>query len=178
MTAPLGMEVSLWRELIMELKKRGRNTRESGAFLLGPAEDNVINRFICYDELDPHALQNGIINFSGNGFIPLWKICQEQQLKVKADVHTHPDSWTGQSGTDKDNPMILQAGYIALIVPHYAGVKRQLLNGVGAYEYLGSRRWHAFPAAENIIHLKTKKNGFYRKYIQPIIARFNRKKRL
>lgn len=174
--APLEMEVSLYHELITELKRRGRGTRESGAFLLGPTEDHVINKFICYDELDPNALQNGIINFNSNGFLPLWKICEEQQLKVKADVHTHPDSWTGQSGTDKNNPMILQAGHIALIVPHYAGDSGQLLKGVGAFEYLGNKRWHSFSAAENIINLKTKKHGFYRRYIQPIITRFNRKR--
>jgi proteasome lid subunit RPN8/RPN11 len=176
MRVPLEIEQQLWRELIAQLKQRGRGDRESGAFLLGPAGSDMVTRFICYDDLDPYALQGGVINFNGNGFVPLWKTCSEELLKVQADVHTHPGEWTGQSGVDQANPMILQAGHIALIVPAYAQLEQQLLEGVGAYEYLGSKRWKTFPHAAAIIKFKAKEHGIFRKFFQSLIDRFDRKK--
>ncbi|MFA6087236.1 hypothetical protein [Mucilaginibacter sp.] len=172
----LNIDFKLWEDLIKELKLRGRGMRESGAFLLGPLSEREITRYICYDDLDPHALDSGIIVFDSKGFTPLWKFCKDNQLKVYADVHTHPDGWTGQSGVDKDNPMIVQSGHIALIIPRYSQVPLQGLEGVGAYIYLGSKKWKTFDAAENIINIKIEKHGIIRKYLQQIINRFNRKK--
>jgi hypothetical protein len=149
-TAKLKMPLTLWKNLINELKKRGKGKRETGAFLLGPKEDNTISEFICYDDLDPHAFDSGIIVFDGDGFIPLWKHCTEKGLKVLADVHTHPSRWTEQSGSDKKHPMIAQAGHIALIVPCYANRWRQRLGGVGAYEFLGNKEWKTWDSKEII----------------------------
>lgn len=173
----LAIAFEIWENLIKDLKGRGAGIRESGAFLLGSLKKREITHYICYDELDPHALDSGIIIFDSSGFTPLWKFCKDNNLKVYADVHTHPDSWTGQSGVDKDNPMIVQAGHIALIIPHYAQTELQVLEGVSAYEYLGAKKWKSFAAAANVINIiKLKKDGFFRRYFQQIINCFNRKK--
>jgi hypothetical protein len=53
------------------VRERGRNaSRESGAFLLGHRKDGRarIVDFILYDDLDPHALDTGIVRFDGRHF--------------------------------------------------------------------------------------------------------------
>jgi hypothetical protein len=49
--------------------------------------------------------------------------------------------------------MIAQKGHIALIIPHFATKKKQLLNGVGIHEFLGDRNWTAWDEKEGIIQL-------------------------
>ena len=154
LTTDISISKPLWKKLIKELKTRGRGIRESGAFLLGNASKKEITEFVCYDDLDPHALDSGIIVFEGNGYIPLWKICREKGLQVLADVHTHPGSWTGQSGADKKHPMIAQAGHIALIVPNLATKRGQLLRNVGIYEYLGDKQWNAWEISSGKLKIK------------------------
>lgn len=144
LTIDISITKTLWKKLINELKVRGKGRRESGAFLLGKRETGEITEFVCYDDLDPNALDAGIIIFSGDGYIPLWQICREKQLQVLADVHTHPGSWTGQSGSDQKHPMIAQPGHIALIIPNLATKRGQLLKGVGIHEYLGDKKWNTW----------------------------------
>lgn len=140
-TTNLSISKKLWRSLIKALKTRGKGISESGAFLLGSFNDKRITDFICYDDLDPLCLESGIIVFDGDGYLPLWQICKERRLQVLADIHTHPGSWTGQSGADKKHPMIAQAGHIALIIPHLATKRGELLKNVGIHEYLGDKKW-------------------------------------
>ena len=137
----------LWLRLLMELRRRGRGTRESGAFLLGRNGSQKVTGFICYDDLDPHVLDSGIIVFDGAGYGPLWERCERTGTRVFADVHTHSGVWTGQSPSDQTHPMISQAGHVALIVPHYARRRLQTLSGVGVHEYLGDHRWKAWAAS-------------------------------
>lgn len=137
----LKIQLSIWKKLIKELKQRGYGERETGAILLGKKGENIVSGFICYDDLDPHVFDTGIIIFNGDGYIPLWQYCSTNGVKVLADVHTHPDEWTGQSSSDKYHPMIAQKGHIALIVPAYATRRKQLLNGVGIYEFLQNKEW-------------------------------------
>src|SRR5438045_3099480 len=84
----------LWRRLIGQLRERGqKETRESGAFLLGfqkPGQAARIEDFVLYDNLDPHSLDTGIIHFDGKHFGKLWAICRARGLTVVADVHVHP----------------------------------------------------------------------------------------
>lgn len=137
----LEIPVPLWRHLLHELRTHGRGARESGAFLLAKVGAHAVGRVICYNVLDPSALDTGIIIFQGSGFVPLWKICLQEHLRVVADVHTHPGSWTGQGSADATHPMISQPGHLALIVPSYAQNKRQGLRGVGIFEYQGQHKW-------------------------------------
>ena len=145
-----------WRAMIKELGRRGAGRRESGAFLLGaPAADRPSERrdartdaragdgctvtdVVYLDDLNPHCLQRGGINFNGLAFAKLWDICDAERLVVLGDVHTHPKRWVAQSPLDAANPMIARPGHIALIVPGYArraaGARR-----VGVHRYDGGR---------------------------------------
>jgi proteasome lid subunit RPN8/RPN11 len=139
----LSSSARLWREGLEELRRRGHGRHESGAFLLGrhsSGERRRIERFVYYDDLDPHSLDTGIVVFDGAGYGPLWKICRESGLEVVADVHTHEYA-PRQSLADRANPMIATRGHIALIVPGFA--ERVFLPGeLGIYQYEGEHRWH------------------------------------
>lgn len=134
----------LWRTLLHELARRGGGHRESGAFLLGKRLDGrrVIRSFICYDDLDSHCLDRGIVVFDGAGYGPLWQYCRKAQLEVVADVHTHRGP-ARQSAADRDHPMIATPGHVALIVPGFA--QRSVgARELGVYEYLGEHRWQRY----------------------------------
>lgn len=132
----------LWRHLKAKLRERGRRyCSESGAFLLGHSEGGSvrIEDFVLYDDLDPHALDSGIVRFDGRYFSDLWAICKLRGLTVVADVHVHPGG-SGQSDSDRNHPMISQAGHIALILPRFA-TGTQPRRGIGIYRYLGGKQW-------------------------------------
>jgi len=141
----------VWGKLMGELNLRGEGVRETGAFLLGEKTSNTISHFICYDDLDPDVSESGIIIFNGNCFIPLWEYCSDHQMKVLADVHTHPGEWTGQSMSDRKHPMIAQPGHIAFIVPFYGTQGDQWLNGVGIHEFLGNGKWISWEEGNGIV---------------------------
>jgi proteasome lid subunit RPN8/RPN11 len=126
---------------LSELKRRGAGRRESGAFLLGKQTDGIrrIQRFLYYDDLDPHCLDRGYVYFNGAAYGPLWQFCQSSGLSVIGDIHTHPGVAI-QSSSDRQNPMVAIKGHIALIVPYFA--KRTVLpHELGIYEYEGEHRW-------------------------------------
>jgi hypothetical protein len=138
----------LWRRLLKGLRARGRGVRESGAFLLGrkdAAGRRRIVDFLLYDDLDPHALDTGIVHLDGCHFGKLWDLCKARGLTVVADVHTHPDG-AGQSGSDRAHPIIARAGHLALIVPDFAAppIRRRAL---GIYRYGGGGQWQTVPVA-------------------------------
>lgn len=146
----------LWRRLLCGLRKRGRNySRESGAFLLGRRSGRRarILKFVLYDDLDPHCLDTGIVRFDGRHFGKLWDLCSETGLTVIADIHTHPGP-SGQSESDRANPMISRAGHIALIMPRFAGAPIRL-SEVGFYLYDGAKRWTTIPVSqrETFLHV-------------------------
>jgi hypothetical protein len=140
----------LWARLIARLRERGRDeTRESGAFLLGfqaPGQPARIVDFVLYDDLDTHSLDTGIIHFDGKYFGKLWAICRSRGVTIVADVHVHPDG-SGQSASDKEHPMVTQAGHLALILPDFARppVPRE---DIGIYRYLGDQAWYTVPRAQ------------------------------
>lgn len=125
----------MWDELISELGRRGRGIRESGAFLLAARKGNhrEVVRFVYLDDLDPNCLQ-GNIHFDGKAYSKLWDICDEENLVVIADVHTHPGSSVRQSSIDAANPMIARSGHVALIVPHLA-MRQTIPRDLGVHEY-------------------------------------------
>ena len=136
----------LWRRLTAKLRERGRRgRRESGAFLLGHREAGSarITYFVLYDDLDPYALDSGIVRFDGRYFSDLWAICKSRGLTVVADVHVHPGG-SGQSASDRAHPMICQAGHIALILPRFA-TGMQPRRDIGIYRYLGDKQWDTVP---------------------------------
>lgn len=142
-SARLRVPRRLWRKLVAELGRRGGGTRESGAFLLAPRASRVpaVTRIVYFDDIDPNCLTGGI-TLAGTAFGRLWDLCDQHQVRVVGDVHTHPGGWVGQSGTDRDNPMVARAGHVALIVPHLA--RRPVrARRVGVHEYLGEDGWRS-----------------------------------
>ena len=146
----LDVDPEIWRKLMAELCERGGGKRESGAFLLAGMNQEAVIDFLCFDDCDPDCLKGRYINFSGESYSKLWEYCRVHDLHVVADVHTHPGPWTGQSETDKAHPMILFQGHIALIVPHYAQFNAHSFAGVGAFEYLGDKKWKPFLLHQNV----------------------------
>jgi len=139
----------LWRRLKAKLRERGDScSRESGAFLLGHRKGGRarIVDFVLYDDLDPHALDSGIVRFDGRFFSDLWALCTARNLTVVADVHVHPGG-SGQSDSDRDHPMISQNGHVALILPRFA-IGTQRRRDIGMYRYLGGKRWATIPPSE------------------------------
>lgn len=134
---------SVWEAGVHELAHRTRaGRRESGAFLLGGDEgsgDKRILEFVFYDDIDPHSLDTGIVQFSGTKLPLLWEHCRMRGYGVVADVHVHPGGY-GQSASDQTDPVMPRAGHIALIIPHFA--QREIVPGkIGLYEYLGNGTW-------------------------------------
>lgn len=140
----LEMPAPLWAQLVAGLRERGCGVRESGAFLLGDIDGGArrVQAWVPYDELDPNALARGYVCLSTATFTKLWAKCSELGLVVVADVHTHPNG-PQQSWSDRTNPMISQAGHVALIVPRYAK-GRVAPSDISVNVYLGAKRWSSF----------------------------------
>jgi hypothetical protein len=132
----------IWAAGVSELRLRTLNgRRESGAFLLGHDDEGRkrIVEFVFYDDVDPHALDTGIVHFAGNKLPRLWEHCRSRGYGVVADVHLHPGGY-GQSASDQADPVMPRAGHIAMIIPDFA--RRQTSpGGIGLYEYLGNGAW-------------------------------------
>lgn len=150
----LTMSRWLWRRLIGELHRRGHGRRESGAFLLGVRRGAraQVRDFLCYDDLDPQALEQGYVTLHSHGLKALWAQCRALKLDVVADVHTHPGADTRQSPLDQRHPMIPIDGHVALIVPHFADTSRWQLDGVGVHEYQAAG-WQQHAAPQSRVRL-------------------------
>jgi hypothetical protein len=131
---------TIWTAGVAELHRRTYGRRESGAFLLGRKDKTRrIEEFVFYDDLDPHALDTGIVEIDGRRLGALWTHCRQSGREVVADIHVHPAGF-GQSTSDKANPIMAEIGHIAIILPHFAG-RDTMPGGIGVYEYLGARQW-------------------------------------
>lgn len=145
----LSFSKRLWGEGLSELRRRGRGSRESGAFVLGTTRGTKRRglRFVFYDDLNPRCLDSGIVFFDGSGYATLWEVCRRTGLNVVADIHTHGGSPL-QSSADRSHPMVATRGHIALIVPNFASrifEPREL----GIYEYKGSHQWRNHSGTES-----------------------------
>jgi proteasome lid subunit RPN8/RPN11 len=131
-----------WRRLVRDLAARGQGRRESGAFLLARQPDaRRVSDWIPFDELDPDAL-NGAISIRGEAFTRLWKLCAQREMRVIADVHTHPGSGVAQSPVDSANPMVARQGHVAIILPRFAA-GRPRPGETGVHVYRGDRTWES-----------------------------------
>jgi hypothetical protein len=137
------MQLRDWNSMTIELGRRGRGSKESGAFLLGDRSGDLrtITRVVYLDDLDPGCLTGGI-EFDGLAFSKLWDICDADQRLVIADVHTHPGTNVNQSSIDAENPMVARKGHVALIIPDYASGSVQSRD-VGVHRYNG-RGWQSW----------------------------------
>jgi hypothetical protein len=147
----------LWDEMVRELGRRGLDgRREAGAFLLSPRDGDGkrVTEVVYLDDLDPDCLVGGI-HFHGHGYSALATHCERVQLRVVADVHTHPGAWVSQSDIDRDNPMLALRGHLALILPHYA-TRPVEPHEVGVHEYRGEDGWKSSLAtdAEQLLRIE------------------------
>lgn len=129
--------------VMSELYRRGRDRHESGVFLLGKrqGECRIVHGTVYYDDLDPHAYDQGVCILHGESFGKLWTMCRERALDVVADVHTHGGG-TEQSEADRANPMVARSGHLALIVPRFARAPVRP-SRLGIYEYRGNHLWYS-----------------------------------
>jgi len=141
-----------WESMITELGRRGRGTRESGAFLLADraGDRRTVTRVVYLDDLDPDCLTGGI-EFDGLAYSKLWDICDAEQRVVVGDAHTHPGSSVRQSCTDAQNPMVARQGHVALIIPDFAA-RPVHPPEVGVHRYNGSawQTWTGNDAARRL----------------------------
>lgn len=143
---PIVITCLTWLRLVGELRRRGRGRRESGAFLAGRQGDagRRVSHCFYYDDLDPHAMERGIVTLHGAGMSALWDRCRMQSLTVLADVHTHPDADTRQSAIDRKYVMVPVAGHVAMIIPHFGNTSRWSMEGVGVHVYEGNGKWTSY----------------------------------
>lgn len=140
----LEIKKCLWVDLVTDLRSRGAGKRESGAFLLGRIDGSArqVDSWVPYDILDPAALLNGYVRLGTQAFTALWARCAELGKVVVADVHTHPLG-PRQSQSDRANPMIAQAGHIAMIIPNFA--QGAVLPGsISVNIYHGDKKWSSY----------------------------------
>lgn len=131
----------IWQAGTKELRRRTNGRHESGAFLLGrKGKPHIIEEFIFYDDIDPHALDTGMVIIDGRRLGKLWSMCRETGREVIADVHVHPGSF-GQSESDRANPVMAEVGHVAIILPYFAGGSNQP-GKIGVHQYLGRRQWN------------------------------------
>ena len=147
-SARITCNAALWAAGMRELERRTLDgVRESGAFLLGYDRNGrkEIVEFVYYDDIDPHALDTGIVHFNGNRLPRLWEHCRARGYGVVADVHVHPAGY-GQSPSDKTDPVMPRAGHIAFIIPDFVrGATAP--GGIGMYEYFGNGSWRDHSAS-------------------------------
>lgn len=152
---PLETTSATWTALADDLRRRGDDCRESGAFLLGSSDEHrrKFVAWVAYDDLDVDALSEGYVRLGTAAFTKLWAICGERNLEVVADVHTHPGN-PRQSISDREHPMVSIPGHMAIIVPNFAqGVV--LPGKVSVNIYQGGLTWQSFFGrdAEKLINL-------------------------
>lgn len=132
----------LWFKLMFGLRTRGQRIRESGAFLLAKRGKYRVSKIAFYDQFDKSVSDSGIIQFKGA--VELYEYLAETELRVLADIHTHPTRNTQQSESDKTHPMIKITGHIAIIAPNFAANPFLLPEDCSIYEYLGSFQWKKY----------------------------------
>lgn len=108
-----------------------------------------------FDDLDPDCLR-GSIHFDGRAFSRLWDVCEAKGLIVAADVHTHPGPCVQQSAIDKANPMVANAGHVALIVPNLA-TRPVRPKEVGVHEYRGDGGWRSWYGRDAAVRLSVRR---------------------
>ena len=147
----ISISINLWYKLTTGLRHRAKGIRESGAFLVGKPELNIVSNVLFYDEFDKTVSDSGIIQFKGAKVF--YEYLAKEGLEVKADIHTHPTSNTNQSYSDMTHPMIRVKGHIAIIAPNYAKNFFLLPKHCAIYEYQGDYKWITFERKKLPIHL-------------------------
>ena len=137
---PIHFQRGLWARCLDGLRQRS-GEHEAGAFLLGTTDPRqcTVTRVVYYDELDANAYSTGVCVLYADSFERLWRMCRERGLSGACGRRQSPTG-AGQSPSDRNNPMVAQAGHVAIIVPNYARV-RVWRHRLGLYRYRGAHQW-------------------------------------
>jgi hypothetical protein len=144
---PLVISRRRFVRLMRELRRRGQDRRESGAFLLTERDASPvaggyeITKVLYYDDLDADCLTGGITMHAA-GLSRLNQLCREMRLRVLGDIHTHPSTYVQQSRIDATHPMIALPGHLAFIAPNYAAGPTNPAD-LGAHRLLSGGTWDA-----------------------------------
>ncbi len=65
----------------------------------------------------------------------LYERLRDQNLRLVALIHTHPEEWVGLSAVDEENQISSRIGFWSLVVPHY-GREPWHLDEIGVHERL------------------------------------------
>jgi hypothetical protein len=153
-TRGLALPAAMYAALLIELADRGGDVKESGAFLLAPADaaddadaDHVeVTAIAYYDDLDPASL-TGAVDFHAAGYTALAATCRRDRVRVVGDIHTHPGRRVGQSTIDAAHPMSALPGHVAVIAPNFARDNPDPTE-LGVHVYLGNKQWKSYFAED------------------------------
>ena len=103
-------------ETLHTLNHCGRRARECVVMWLGPLDQRGIVDLVLHaeHESDPHGYE-----IDPGWMHRLWMSLSEQKRCVRAQVHTHPKQ-AFHSETDDAYPAVNAAGFVSIVVPHYA----------------------------------------------------------
>jgi len=97
------------------LRECGRGKSECAVYWTGPANDDVVDGF----EHPVHNLSAFSYDVDDNWLTEFWKRLAASKRSVKAQLHTHP-GLASHSATDDQWPIVSQAGFLSIVVPHFA----------------------------------------------------------
>lgn len=105
-----------------------------------------MNRIVFHDQFDKSVSDSGYIQFKGA--VPFYEYLAKHNLRVLADIHTHPTHNTSQSESDRTHPMIKIKDHIAIIAPCFANNPFILPKHCSVYKYLGNFKWKKYKDSE------------------------------
>lgn len=113
---------TLWIETLNVLCLRSAGCRESGAILLGdigPTGDRTTRRVVPYHELDDDSASEGYVELSEIGKYRLYRLIEQNNLRIIAMSHTHPSKWVGLSPIDQANQISSRVGFWSIVIPNF-----------------------------------------------------------
>lgn len=113
---------TLWIETLDVLRLRSAGCRESGAIFLGdigPMGDRTARRAISYHELDDDRASEDFVELSELGKYRLYRLIEQNNLRIIAMSHTHPSRWVGLSPVDQANQISSRVGFWSIVLPNF-----------------------------------------------------------
>jgi len=113
---------ALWIEILNILRLRSAGYRESGAILLGeigPMGDRTARRAVPYHELDDDSASADYVELSEIGKYRLYRLIEQNKLRIIAMSHTHPYKWVGLSPVDQANQISSRVGFWSIVIPNF-----------------------------------------------------------
>ncbi len=84
---------------------------------------------------------HGFVRVGSDTTAEMGRWLRVQRLVGLAQVHTHPEGWTGHSRTDDDFPIASSHGFLSLVWPHFAQLPVRDIGELGVHRLMHGR-WH------------------------------------